>query len=103
MENLIGLLLLSKQLNNNVGYNYNKYPVLKTKIKDSVTWWDKLNSDDRFEVAYVALHYNKMTANSRFWRLNSFVELGKKQQSIIRFIFSVRNEYYSMVHIICFI
>lgn len=79
-----------------------KYPVLKTRKRNVINWWNSLNYSDKTEVGGIAIHYHKMTANYK-WSCrdkDSFYEdLTKGQQKIVNFVFSKRNDNWFMFDI----
>ena len=78
-----------------------KYPVLKTRKRNVINWWNSLKYLEKVEVGSIALHYHKMTPNYK-WKChdeNKFEDLGKGQQKIVKFVFSKKNDNWYMFDI----
>jgi hypothetical protein len=100
-ENVIGWIsaasALSK-LNNKINEGksikiYEKFPEMKTDLTDCKLWWNSLNVEERSKVGWVAFHFGKQTANSR-WQIKDFELLSNRYKSKVRFCFKMRNSEY---------
>jgi len=116
MSNLLAVLAFIpslNKLNEGKGKNKDEFPVLNTEEKEVEKWWNNLNHEQRVEVGGIAIHYNEMTAGCRWgtyrWEFDEktkhleptglpylYSELPKSQQKRIKFVFSKKEENYSM-------
>ena len=84
--------------------NKDKYTSLITRKRKVETWWNGLGFEEKMEVGSAALHFRLMSANYK-WKCREnendgsgslFEELSKSQKKIVKFVFSKRNDKYSM-------
>lgn len=71
-----------------------KFPSFKTRKKKIESWWNSLNSLQKFEVGEVALHYRKISPRYP-WACedhHKFSDLTKGQKKIVEFTFKRKNE-----------
>ena len=96
------IVLLHEMNDNKIIKVKDKYPVLKTRKRNVINWWNSLNFSDKVDVGSVAIHYNKMSANYK-WACQDetkFEDLSKGQQKIVKFVFSKRNDNWFMFDVL---
>ena len=80
-----------------------KYKLNSIDSKTPEEWWNSLSIDQRAEVFSIAFHFNLITANSRIYYTpadgrKNFIELTKRQSSIVRRVFKNVDRKYNILH-----